>query len=91
MAKIQGDLAHPADFSTCYPVAKKGVKKFTKHQKQKHEMRARVQYVTTQFPLQHGAQPVIQQVSQQGCISNAIQNMPLQQLQDLGAVAQGIK
>ena len=35
-------------------MAKKGVKKLTKQQKV-HEMRARVQYVTAQFPMRQGA------------------------------------
>ena len=74
-----------------YPggMPKKGVRKPSKQQKV-HEMRAKVQYATTQFPMQQGAQPVVQQISQQGFISNAIQNMSLQQLQELDAVAQDV-
>ena len=70
-------------------MAKKGVKKMTKQQKI-HEMRAKVQYVTTQFPLQHGSQHLIQQVSQPGFVDHVIHGMTLQQLQDLDAVAQDV-
>ena len=59
----------------------------TKQQKT-HEMRARVHYVSTQFPLEVGAQALIQTISQSGFVSNAIQGMNLQQLQELDGVAQ---
>jgi beta-galactosidase GanA len=70
--------------------AKKGAKKLSKQQKL-HEMRARVQYRTTQFPLQQGVQPVLQQITQGNFITNSIQNMSLEQLQDLDVAAQEVK
>jgi beta-galactosidase GanA len=54
-------------------------------------MRARVQYRTTQFPLQQGVQPVLQQITQGNFITNSIQNMSLEQLQDLDVAAQEVK